>query len=176
LLSLIDVVKEYEDMKVVIAGKGHDKAYIQQIKNRCENTNNCNFIGYIPMNRVIPETRSADVIYYLTSGYSKNINWPVDIDLSQHFALANKVFESMVAGRPIIVGKDTYGEIFTKKVGSGIASTNKLEDIRKVILKLKNNPNLCKEMGKKGFEAAKKEFNWKKQEKKLIEIYENLCR
>jgi glycosyltransferase involved in cell wall biosynthesis len=175
LLPLIDVVKEYKDMRCIIAGKGYDKAYIQKIKNRCENTNNCSFIGYIPMQSVISETRSADVVYYLTTGYSKNIKWPVDIDLPPNFALANKVFESMVTGRPIIVGKDTYGEIFTKKIGSGISSTNKIEDIRDVILTLKNNPDLCKKMGKKGFRAAKEKYNWEKQEEKLLEIYETFC-
>jgi glycosyltransferase involved in cell wall biosynthesis len=48
------------------------------------------------------------------------------------------------------------------------------EDLKEAIITLKNNPNLCEELGKNAFDAAIRGYNWEKQEEKLLEIYEDL--
>ena len=45
------------------------------------------------------------------------------------------------------------------------------EGLRRGIEKLRDNPALAVELGKRAFEWAKKKYNWSVQEKRLLELY-----
>ena len=77
----------------------------------------------------------------------------------------------MVAGRPILVTKDTYAGNLTDVLQCGVTVDYNAMSIRKALLMLRDNPDLCEIFGRNALNAAIKEFNWKMQKQKLINIY-----
>jgi glycosyltransferase involved in cell wall biosynthesis len=80
----------------------------------------------------------------------------------------------MVCGRPIICTRGTYPGVFTEKEKCGLVTSYTKEDLKNAIIKLRDNPKLREELGRNALKAAIREYNWDKQEEKLLEIYEDL--
>lgn len=167
LLELVDVVKELPDINCIIAGSGSNIEYVNSLKNKCSNVKNIDFMGRVPMEKVLPMTKKADVVVC-----KANPN-----DLNNRIGLANKQFEAMVTGRPIIVTKDMYYSTnFVEKEKCGLSVENNSASIRKAVIKLRDNPKLCEELGRNGLDAALKKYNWGIEEKKLIGLYKRIER
>lgn len=158
--EIVDVIGNIENVKLVIAGKKEN--LYDDVKERCKKYDNVEFLGAIPFDEVIPKTLRSDVVVCMV-----NPN-----DLNNKIAIANKQFEAMVCGRPIIYTKRTYGGDMTEELKCGLTVRYDKELLKKAIIKLRDNPKLCEELGKNGLKAAKEEYNWKKQEKKLLKVYE----
>ena len=165
LHELVDVVSEFSDIRCIIGGMGSKKDYVEKLKDKCKKANNVQFIGKVPIHEVLPMTQKADVIVCMTN--------PTDSNNS--IATANKQFEAMVSGRPIICTKDTYPGEFTEKYNVGLTCKYEKNDLKNAIIKLKEYTNLREQLGRNALNKAVEEFNWKKQEKKLVDLYENLC-
>jgi len=165
LIELAETVEKLSDIHCIIGGKGKPD-YEEALVQKCSVINNVDFIGLNPMENVIPLTKKADAVVCMTS----------PLDPNNSIATANKQFEAMVCGRPIICTEDTYPGFFTEKENCGLISAFTKNDLEKTILLLKNNPNLCKRLGKNALEAAKREYNWDKQEEKLIKIYDEIAK
>jgi len=165
LLELVDVIKEIPDIYCSIGGIGKQE-YVNNLKSKCFGVKNVDFIGIVNMKDVIPMTQKADAIICMTS--------PDDPNNSR--ATANKQFEAMVCGRPIICTKHTYPGEFTEKNEVGITVEFNKESLKDAILNLKNNSKLCEELGRNALKAAIEKYNWENQEKKLVRLYEDICR
>jgi ribosomal protein L1 len=48
-----------------------------------------------------------------------------------------------------------------------------IDAIKEAVIKLKNDPKLCEELGRNGLLAAKKKYNWEAQKHILIKLYSN---
>jgi len=44
------------------------------------------------------------------------------------------------------------------------------------IFKLKNNKNLCEQIGRNALKLSKEKYNWDKEREKLANLYENLIK
>jgi len=166
LLKLVDVVKEIHDVRCIIAGAGSKMSYVKDLERLCSKSKNVEFLGKVPIENVLPMTKEADVVVCMTS--------PDDPNNSR--ASANKQFEAMVCGRPIICTKNTYPGILTEKEKCGLVALYTKKDLEKIIIKLRDNPKLREDLGRNALNSALKEYNWKKQEEKLVELYENIRR
>jgi len=164
LLELVDVVNLIEEVYCIIAGIGFDKEYISDLKKKCLQTDRINFVGKVSMEKVLQLTKKADVIVCMTD--------PKDPNNSR--ATANKQFEAMVCGRPIICTKNTYPGLLTEKEKVGVTAEYTKEDLKKVILELKHNPKLCQDLGKAALNTAINKYNWEIEEKKLLKIYKGI--
>jgi len=111
-------------------------------------------------------TKKADAVVCMTS--------PDDLNNSR--ALANKQFEAIVCGRPIICTKGTYPGEFTEKKNVGLMVEYNKEALKYGIIRLRDNKALCKELGKNALKVAIVEYNWEKQGEKLVSLYEDICR
>ena len=160
LLELADVVEELPDVKCIIAGSAMHE-YVDLLKNKCSKIQNVDFIGRVPRENVLPMTKKADAVICMTSPFDPN----------NSRATANKQFEAMVCARPIICTKGTYPGIFTEKYNCGLTAEYNKQSLKEAIIKLRDNPKLCKELGKNSLKAAIKGYNWKKQEEKLMKTY-----
>jgi glycosyltransferase involved in cell wall biosynthesis len=116
------------------------------------------------MQEVLPMTKKADLIICMTS--------PNDFNCSNAFA--NKQFEAMICGRPIICTKGTYPGEITEKEKCGLVADYTKEALKKAIIILRDNPKLCEELGRNALDSAIKEYNWEKQEKKLLDVYKGI--
>ena len=166
LLELVDVVKELPNVYCIIGGTGSKPNYVNVLKDKCAKAQNVDFIGRVPMDEVLPMTKKADAVVCMTS--------PDDLNNSR--ALANKQFEAIVCGRPIICTKGTYPGEFTEKKNVGLMVEYNKEALKYGIIRLRDNKALCKELGENALKVAIAEYNWEKQEEKLVGVYEDICR
>ena len=165
IFELLDVVKDIHDIYCIIGGKGKPE-YFKAIKDKCSILDNIDFIGTIPMDKVLPMTKKSDLIVCLFDPNSKN----------NQVGLPNKVFEAIVSGRPIICTKGIYSGNFVEKEKCGLAVDYNKQSVRETIIELRDNPKLCERLGKNGIKVAEEKYNWKKQAEKLIKIYKELIK
>lgn len=158
--EVIDVIKTLKDVKLVIAGKKENM--YEQIEEYCKMYDNVDFLGPIPFDAVIPNTKKADVVICMINPR----------DINNKIATANKQFEAMVCGRPIICTKGTRSGELTEKERCGLTIDYDKDALRDAIIKLRDDPELCEEFGRNALKAAKEKYNWKIQEEKLIKVYE----
>ena len=160
--DIIDLVGNMEGVKLVIAGK--KEGVFEEVKNHSEKYDNVEFLGTIPSGDILPLTRSGDATFIL-----------VNPDTGQHkMNLYNKQFEAMVCGRPIIVTKGTYAGKMTEELKCGLTVEYNKESVRDAIIKLRDNPELCEELGRNAFRAAKERYNWEVEKKNLLKVYEEI--
>jgi len=160
---LIRVAGELPDVHLIIGGLGWP-LYIQTIIDKCSKYPNIDFIGKVPLDQVIPLTKKADVVLLIID--PQNIN--------NRLGLANKQFEAMVCGRPIICTKGTYSGDFTEKENVGLTVEHTDEALKRAIIELRDNTALREKLGRNALKAAIAKYNWENQEKILLSIYKNI--
>jgi len=163
LLELVESVKGLKNVQCIIGGIGKTK-YVDKLKQKCEETENVDFIGPVPLNEVITMTKRTDAVVCMVN---PNV-------INNKIATANKQFEAMVCGRPVICTKDTRSGEVTENEKCGIVVDYSIDSLRNGIIKLRDNPKLCETLGKNALKAAIDKYNWEKQEEKLIKIYEQI--
>jgi glycosyltransferase involved in cell wall biosynthesis len=138
------------------------KAYVQTLKSWCK----VNDLGQISHN---------DVNILLSSSYAGIVTFlpvPNHVD-----AQPNKMFEYMNAGIPIITSNFKLWQdiVIQNECGICVDPLNP-EEIGKAMQYLIDNPEVAKKMGENGREAVEKKYNWRIEEQKLFELYQNLVR
>lgn len=161
--ELVEIVGALEGTRLILAGIGKP-AYVRELEQRSASLPNVTFLGRLPSQEVIPRTLAADAVVCLTN--------PADPNNS--IATANKLFEAMVTGRPILVSKGTYLEELTERLGVGLSTEHTREGVREGIVWLRDHPDDRESLGRKGLAAALEEYNWARQELALLGVYEQL--
>jgi glycosyltransferase involved in cell wall biosynthesis len=160
---LIDVVEKLDGIRCTIGGIGQPD-YVKHLKERCNMIPNIDFIGIVPLDQVISLTKRADIIFCLFNPEDSN----------SAIGTPNKLFEAMICGRPIICTKGTYSGDFTEKEDVGLTIEYTEEALKQAIIKLRDDQVLKEKLGRNALKAAISKYNWQKQEKKLLEIYEHI--
>lgn len=163
ILELIETVKGVEGVKLIIAGFGKDD-YLEAVRKACWIVPNAEFVGRVPQEDVLPMTLAADVVVCLTNPSDKN----------NSIAMANKQFEAMACGRPILVSKDTYLAQFTEEYGVGIAVEHSQAGLRDGLVSLRDDSKLRESLGRRALQRSLEEFNWERQQEGLIGVYRHL--
>ena len=163
LMEIVESVKGLENVKCIIGGIGKEK-FVDLLKQKCKQAENVDFIGPVPFTEVIPMTQRSDAVVCM-------INPNV---INNKIATANKQFEAMVCGRPVICTKGTRSGEVTEKEKCGIVVDYSIDALRKGIIKMRDDPKLCEKLGRNGLKAAIDKYNWAEQEKKLVEVYEKI--
>lgn len=89
--------------------------------------------------------------------------------------LPTKVYEYLGAGLPVILTDYPYGRQFINQFECGICvRPDSIEEIADAIVFLCDNPEKAYEMGQKGRRVVMAEYNWEKEEEKLIELYKSI--
>lgn len=160
---LVQAGKELPGVRCLIGGIGLP-TYVQALKEACSKTSNVTFLGRIPFNEVIPMTMEADCVFFMVNPE----------DLNNRIALANKQFEAMICGRPIICTRGTYSGEVTEQEEVGLAAEYSEQALKEAIISLRDNPGLRERLGRNALKAAITKYNWQKEEEKLLELYESL--
>jgi len=160
--ELVDIIGNIDNVKFVIAGKKEN--LYDEIRNRCKKYDNIEFLGSISFDKVIPLTSSSDLVVCMIN----------PDDMNNKIGLANKQFEAMVCGRPIICSKETFSGDMTEKLKCGIVINYDNKSVEEAIIKLRDSPDICEKLGRNALDNAINRYNWKKQEEKLIKVYEKI--
>lgn len=90
-------------------------------------------------------------------------------------AQPNKMFEYMAAGLPCVCSNFPYWREIVEKNNCGLCvDETDYKQVSKAIATIIDDTELLKRMAVNGREAVQDEYNWEKEEKKLIELYSTL--
>ncbi len=163
--NIIEAIEDIPNLKYILAGRGPQK-YFEGLKTLC-GWEKVHYLGVIPHEEVL-EVYNQSVVGMTLLDYNTQVG--------KEGTLGNtKIFEFMQAGLPVICSKNRIWEEIINKYECGIAvNPDNILEIREAIKKLILNPDYARELGKNGQEAVKVEYNWKTQEKVLLEMYQEL--
>lgn len=122
LKALFEACNNIENVEIVIAGKGPDS---EKVENEAKKYKNVKVLGRYNYEQDISRLYSmVDVVYSLYNVDNYNVK----------LALPNKLYESIVCGKPIIVAKDTYLEEYVKELEVGFSAPYKDVDALKALI------------------------------------------
>lgn len=159
LKHMISAVEALEDIRLVIAGIGPSSDICE---NPTVDAKKIQYIGWISYEEVIKRTMEADIIFGF---YDPRIP-------NNKYASPNKLFEAMMCGKPIIVTDGVSMSSIVKKENCGVVVPyGNVEAIREAVIKLKNDPNLCKALGRNGRKAYESRYKWTIMKDRLVNAY-----
>jgi glycosyltransferase involved in cell wall biosynthesis len=155
--ELVDVVGSMEDVQLKIGG---EKELYDEIERKSAKYDNVSFLGTVPLKAVMPLTKESHAIFCMFDPSSR-IN---------QVGSPNKIFEAMAMGKPSIVTKGILSGDIVEKERCGLAVEYSEDSLREAIERLRDDPKLSEELGRNGLKAAQTKYNWKVQEKELLEL------
>jgi glycosyltransferase involved in cell wall biosynthesis len=158
--DIVDIIGNIEGVKFIIAGKKEN--IYEEVKERCKKYKNVEFLGTISLKEAMEYTIKSNAVLCL---FDPN-------DSIYKIGLPNKIFESMAAGRPVLVTKEMYYSKIIEEENCGVLVEYEENDIINGIITLRDNPRLCEMLGRNGLNAARTKYNWDKQKVKLLKVYE----
>jgi glycosyltransferase involved in cell wall biosynthesis len=168
LQTAIGSVKELKDkipnLKLVIVGKNTTDTILKAQVKALEIQDFVDFEGW--------QNVSLFQSYILSSAICIS---PLHRNLQHDVAYANKIFQYMSLGKPLLVSDAIAQKRLIKKVNSGLVHQEKnVEDFTNKILELFENESLRNELGNNGKKFIENEFSWEQTSKKLLHLYETL--
>jgi glycosyltransferase involved in cell wall biosynthesis len=153
----------YVDGKLYLAGEFNEPGFKSELESMA-GWKNVKYYGYLSRSEV------ADLMARCKAGVVTFHPAPNHVD-----AQPNKMFEYMSAGLPVIASDFPLWEEIIEGSECGICvDPQNPEDIADSIQYLIDNSQHAEQMGKNGIKAVKKKYNWDIENKKLINIYENI--
>ncbi len=150
------------DFKLILGGYGPIEKIL---KRKSRGASNIKFIGPVRPDLVPIYTQASDIMFLLSD----------PANMQTQYCVANKVFEAMSAGKPIIVSKDTLHQKLVESTGSGCAIQYFDEaQFFDCLGRLKNEPEYYQKLSEAGRQATNKQYNWQVMGKRLADLYDRL--
>lgn len=149
------------DTRLKLVGKT-DLNYLNEIQELSGNKiDNLGFQNKSTVRKIIKESRAGLVVYLPTPNCVH--------------ALPNKMFEYLEAEVPIICSDfPDWRDLLEEKKCCIFVNPASEQEVREAMKYFLENPKEAEQMGKNGRIAVETEFNWEKEEMKLIELYKKL--
>ena len=162
--TAVEAIQSFPDLRFVIAGPVRREADLEKIEELDEN-HKTEYAGVLPFSE-LPNLIGHSIAALATVAYTA--------DTCDHLGTlgSNKLFEAMLCGVPVIFTNfDLWREI-NDRYHFGIAvEKGNVEELKKAISTILDDPERAKEMGTRGRKAVLEEFNWKSQETRLLDVY-----
>jgi len=163
LLEAVHHLRDYPEIKLVLAGDGKEKANLV-MKANDRKLNNVVFMDPLPKNDTPRLIQSADVCIAIL----KPIEW-------YKTTYPNKVFDYMAAGKPVILAIDGVIREVVESAGCGVFSEpGDAAAMARHILDFYQNRKMIQKMGKMGQDYLKTHFERQKIAVKLAEVIEEI--
>ncbi len=148
-----------EDIALVIIGYGILEKELIQLKEDLEIKHKVFFLGAIPMKLLHHYTQEADVGVLILEPFN----------LSKKLASANKLFEYMMSGIPLLVTDLPENKHIIEACECGVLlPETHPKVIAKSVTQMLNNENLMNRYSENGIKHAQEKFNWEYQENILL--------
>jgi glycosyltransferase involved in cell wall biosynthesis len=162
LFEMIEVMRRQPAWHFDLAGFGGDESLIV---SRAQELPNISWHGRTPYPKTLSINRSADVMFSICNPQVPNYR----------HASANKVFESMMLGKPIIVAHDTNMDLMIEKYQCGLVVTyGNVDELEAALQRLADDPTLRRQLGQNGRKAYDEFYSWEEMERRLHELYASL--
>ncbi len=154
--------KGSEDFILAIGGYGTLEDRLRAIAGQSKGR--VKFIGRIKPSDVPSYNRAADI---LLAAYDPKLR-------NNRLGAPNKLFEAMIASRPIVVSKGTYAAEVVAETGCGVAAEYKAAHVLAAASGLLADKSLYGKTAKAGRKAFEEKYNWQAMEKVLLKAYADL--
>jgi glycosyltransferase involved in cell wall biosynthesis len=161
------ISKKYPRWRLYMVGKASPPSFgkeIEELISELALRENIKLIPWVPYEEKerFSSEASIGIVTYLP--YSNNTS-----------CLPNKLFEYMLVGLPVIASNfPLYREVVDGNNCGLIVDPSKPEEIAEAIEYLIKHPEEARKMGENGREAVLEKYNWEKESKKLLAIYERV--
>lgn len=156
LVNLINSIKDYEDVVVLLAGSGPSEA---KVHNYCSKNNLLDkviFSGRFTYDDLMGIYNSIDLVWAAYPNDNRNV----------YYAISNKYYESQIFSIPIVVAEKTLLAEEVNKMSLGFSvNPYSVEDIRKKI-------QFFKESSFEYPSVNKEEVYWESEMEIILNIYE----
>ncbi len=148
-----------DDICLCILGRGDEK---KNLINLANSTENILFFDSIPKNKVLSFLKACDVLYFSSKPLS----------IYQYGISANKAFDYMYAGKPILLTAPTKNNVIELAGCGTVIEPENEKALRKELLRLKEMPlTERKEMGARGKDYLINHYTYEKLAQKFINIF-----
>lgn len=164
ILSVEKLKKKIPNIKLVIVGKNTTDVVL---KHQVKELNLQSFVDFEGWQDV-----ALFQSYILSSAVCIS---PLHRNLQHDVAYANKIFQYMSLGKPLLVSDAIAQKRLVERTNSGLVHQEKnVEDFSDKILQLFSDEKLRNELGENGKNFVRNEFSWEQTSKKLLHLYDNL--
>lgn len=161
--KIFEALEHLKDVRVMIAGYGDLVTYILDVEKKMPEK--VKYIGEISHAEVLQRSADADLLFML-----RDPVLPVN-----KYICGSKILESMMCGTAIIVNNGSSTANMVRRTNCGfIVDAHNVEEIASVINKLKNNPEMCKQIGLNSRKAYDETYSWDIMSKRLLKLYEKI--
>ena len=162
--SVKTLINSIKNIKLVIVGSNSSDGILKQQVQHLGVENFVDFEGW-QNEQLFPS--------YITSA-SICIS-PLHKNLHHDTTYANKIFQYMSFGKPLLVSDVVAQKNIVEKANSGLVHfAENSDDFTKKVLNLYEDSSLRNSLGKNGKHFIEHEFYWEKTAEKLINLYKNL--
>lgn len=163
LEKIIQSVKEVDNAQLIIAGYGN---LVEEIKYHSSLVpDKIKYIGTLNHKKAMEMCAKSSLMFQIRE----------PVVLINKYICGSTLLSAMMCGTPILVNKGTSTAEKVQKERCGLViDANKIEEINKAIIKLRDNPKLRNELGENGRQAYMRTYNWSIMEKKLLDLYSNI--
>lgn len=160
--EVVTALADIPNVQFLLGGK--KEGVYHKVEQLAHEAPGVTFLGPVPHEQVIEHTRHSHAVVV-----------PMDPANPQYRAqLANKVYDAMAAGRPLIGIQGTATGEFARDHGFGITVDYDAKALRKAVIELAEEPERAMELGKAGHKLARTEYHWGPQGERLVAAYEGL--
>jgi glycosyltransferase involved in cell wall biosynthesis len=159
LETISDIVMNMKDTELIVTGVTKDR----KLQNKIAGIPHIKYYGFLDRNKLLDLEASTDVMIAL---------YDLNLQNQYEYGMANKVLEAMMCGLPIITNI-SHDIVNDTKCGL-IVEYGNVQQIKKAIITLRDNPELRRLLGKNGRKAYVEKYNWTKMEEKLLKTYDVL--
>jgi len=157
---VIEAINDIEGIELIIAGDGD---LVSTIKNYEEIfPGKIKYIGRIDYITSLKNYYSSDCAFVL-----RDPAIPIN-----KYICGSTLLNAMMCGKPVLVNKgtSTANKVLEENCGL-VVDANNIKEIRDAIVMLRDNPELCKELGANGRRAYEERYSWKIMEQRLLGLY-----
>ena len=145
LRSMSHVLSRYDDITLVVGGKGGEERYLKELAGELGLENHVLFTGYIPDEKLPQHFAMADIFVFH----------------STHETFGLVLAQAMAAGKPIVSVRNTaIPEVVEDGTNGILVEPLNAEAFAEAVLTLAADTQLRDEMGRSGRERAVRRFDW----------------
>ncbi|WGH75839.1 glycosyltransferase family 4 protein [Tenacibaculum tangerinum] len=163
LESMVDLKKQIRNLTFVVVGKTNPR--LERLVVDLGLTNEVKLVGWQKDTTFPSWIQNSDVCLS-----------PLHRNIHHDTTYANKIFQYMSLGKPLLVSDATAQEEIVQKVHAGLVhEAENVKDFTQKMITLYESESLRKTMGQNGKKFVKEQFTWDKTSKELKELYNKLA-
>ena len=161
--EMIEVISRHKNWNMVIGGFGGDEDKIRKLANQFDNIK---FVGRVSYEEALDIYSKSSVLF---ATYDPKIP-------NHRYSSANKLFEAMMLGKPIIVARNTGMDLIVQKYNLGfVVDYGNIEQIESALIDISSwDRDRVKEFSERVRMVYRENFSWKIMEKRLFNTYKKL--